>query len=963
MKSSISNARRRERGMTLAEALIAVLVFAVVFLAALMLYNTANRAYIATDSATVQQQNARFAMDRLVQTIENGGAFYNVTGSNTIPDEQIEDADQAVVFVRGDYNNSRETSLQNTAHPYVTVGNSEIVGYILRKPGGDANNTVNITMHFDTTTASPGRDATISGATISNEETVSVRAAAQDLADETNPPYQLTRVTFDDSGNPVYEVVADNIFRLSFDYTKKDGTALATTAMGGEDAQRADRALIRKINVNLISMSDRPDFRYTDSTVYSPVEGTTTKRYRKFALNEYVNAPNLGVKGSRHSPTPEIVIAAPPALTVCTGHDRNFYLSWAASPTAGISTYNVHIAGPTAALTYDRSAGGTSFQWKQEDSTIQNYTFSVWGISGEYIGTASPTVTKASTHESTSVPSFPSNMVATGVANLNEINVTWDPVNTSTSAITAATCTTNPGGAVSVPPASWGGSAPDLSEYHVYRKLLTPTNGVTGTFTVDNTAPPAGTRVDTYSISGFANTTPTSNDFTDHTAAPCGRYFYRTVAYDSGGNPTTLTSSSGSAAMSTPGYFIPTDTSIVPQKPSAPSPVGAVSPPSGSPAQWTITMGWPLVVRDSNGAPALATHYQLIRERQTGSSGWGPDSTRDYYETNQQPTPDVMNASQSYRYAVRAIYDCGAVGDSDRISADSDWYNLTCTFTPTVTATGTSIGNGTASNPWELDYPDSVDVSAPSGSTIQSVAFTLKEQATGIVIDAGTDTTAPFQYGYSNQQDGTIYRLEMLATSTAGCTYTGVYYIRDAPPVPACLLGTTVRTGPALTLIQTGSNCAAGTPGGAAGKKGTGKLGTATWTYTVPNSSATDALTLKQIKVDWSPDSAHSDATLTAITFPTSTSTIDLTTTSSNNAPTSTGLLNVPPTARIVSANTTTYQIKIKFTYASCDLDMTALPITKICLVYTSPATGTQLRTCNLVGAAVSGSNNPNGCD
>jgi Tfp pilus assembly protein PilW len=290
MKSSISNARRRERGMTLAEALIAVLVFAVVFLAALMLYNTANRAYIATDSATVQQQNARFAMDRLVQTIENGGAFYNVTGSNTIPDEQIEDADQAVVFVRGDYNNSRETSLQNTAHPYVTVGNSEIVGYILRKPGGDANNTVNITMHFDTTTASPGRDATISGATISNEETVSVRAAAQDLADETNPPYQLTRVTFDDSGNPVYEVVADNIFRLSFDYTKKDGTALATTAMGGEDAQRADRALIRKINVNLISMSDRPDFRYTDSTVYSPVEGTTTKRYRKFALNEYVNA-------------------------------------------------------------------------------------------------------------------------------------------------------------------------------------------------------------------------------------------------------------------------------------------------------------------------------------------------------------------------------------------------------------------------------------------------------------------------------------------------------------------------------------------------------------------------------------------------------------------------------------------------------------------------------------------------
>ena len=62
MKNAITNRRRRERGMTLAEALIAVLVFSVVFLAALMLYNTANRAYIATDSATIQQQNARFAM-------------------------------------------------------------------------------------------------------------------------------------------------------------------------------------------------------------------------------------------------------------------------------------------------------------------------------------------------------------------------------------------------------------------------------------------------------------------------------------------------------------------------------------------------------------------------------------------------------------------------------------------------------------------------------------------------------------------------------------------------------------------------------------------------------------------------------------------------------------------------------------------------------------------------------------
>jgi Tfp pilus assembly protein PilW len=965
MRISISNSRRGQRGMTLAEALIAVLVFSIVFLAALMLYNTANRAYLATDAATIQQQNARFAMDRLMNTLRNAGAGYNVTGSNTIPDEQIEDADSAAVFVRGDFDNARENgtpNLENAAHPYVSVGNDEIVGYILRKPGGDTVNTVNITMHFDTTTDSGGRDATLAGTTPSNEEDVIVRAAAQSLADETNPPYQLTRVTFNDSGVPQYEVIADNIFRLSFGYTKKDATALAAASMGGDDAQRADRALIRKIDVSLVTMANRPDFRYTDPNTYTPAETTLTKKFRKFNLAEFVAAPNLGVKGSRHSPTPAITIDPPASITVCTGHDRNFYVYWTPTTTAGITDYQVHVTGTGTDYPDNQLAIGTnSLRYTQPEATIQALTFTVAGISGPYTGTYSTAVTKTSTHEGTSVPAAPVNIITGGVTGQNAMSVTWNGVTTSTSAINTATCTTQPGSITSVPPASWGGAAPDLQEYHVYRKILTPTNGVTGAFDVNGANPTAGNRIDNYTLGGFADTTPTTNAFTDKSAAPCGRYFYKIVGYDSGGFPTALTSSSGSAAMANAAFYIPPG-GITPQVPTKPGPVGGtLASPSGSPPSWSVLLTWPWDVRDSTGEPALTTHYQIVREHDTGSSGnWTSDGAPlDVYETNQMTTPDILNANAAYRYKLRAIYDCSAVGDTDRV-AESDWYVLSCTFTPAVAATGTTIGDGSQNNPWELDYPDYVEVTAPSGSTIQRVDFTLKEDSSGDTITQTSQTTAPFRFGYANQQDGTIYRLEMTATSTAGCTYSAVKYIRDAPPVPACLLGTSTRTGPTLTLDQTGTNCASTTPGGALGKKGANKTGTATWKYTIPNSSSIDDLTLKQIRVEWARDVTHGDATLTAITFPAASGTVSITTTSSNNTPAFTGLFNVPPTARLVGANTTTYQIQIKYTYNACDLDMTAAPITGICLVYTSPNTGTQSRFCNLVGTTA---NNPSSCD
>lgn len=963
--ATISNRRRRERGMTLAEALIAVLVFSIVFLAALMLYNTANRAYIATDSATIQQQNARFAMDRVMNTLRSAGAGYNVTGVSNIPDEQIEFADQSAVFVRGDFNNQRETALQNTAHPYVTVGNNEIVGYILRKPGDDTVNTVALSMRLDTTTTG-GRDATLSGTTPAGEESVSVRAGVKDLTQTWNPPYQLVRVTFNDAGSPVYEVVADNVFRMSFVYTKADGTTMTT--YGGADTDRAERALIRKIDVNLITMAEKPDFRYTDTATYTPAEGAATKRYRKFSLAEFTVASNLGLKGKRHSASPPLDIAAVPTLTVCTGHDRAFYLSWGATPTAGVTDYEVHVQGAAPIvndLVYVTNATTLRYQQKLPDQTIQALTFTVNGISGAYSGQSSPQVVKTATHDtSQSIPATVANLQWTAPGN-NALSLTWDPLRTSTGTITTATCTTMPGGATSAPPAPWNHEAPDLREYHVYRKILTTTNGATGGFSPTDTNPPGGTRVDNFSVGGgMTNTTPatdtlseTTSALTDFTAAPCGRYFYRVIGFDSGPLPTAI-SGLGSAAMSTPSFYIPRP-GVTPEKPATPSPTATGVVMSGG--NYNLTVQWQPDLKDSAGAAAYTAHYKLHRERAlSGSPGtWTADGApRDYYETYQIAAADALpvnppgfgSQTASYRYRVEAIYDCGDTGIGDTVrSIFSDYYTVTCTFTPTVAATGTSIGNGTQANPWELDYPDYVQVTAPAGVTIANVQFTLKEDVTGNIITGPTTVaTAPFRFQYFNQQDLTIYRLEVLATSSTGCTFSNVYYIKDAPPTPACLLGTSTSSGP--TSVVPNGNCG-------------NKIITTTMTYTVPNTSTTDDLTLKQIDVKWAMDSAHADATIQGITFPTNQTvfpTQNGCTTSGGVCSGDTGLVTIPAAAAAVIRNTSTYTITFNWDYNKCPGAITSTPITSICLVYTSPATGATQRFCNLVGAT---SNNPGSCN
>lgn len=958
--------RHSQRGMSLAETLLALLVFTVVFLSALALYQAASKAYTSTDAATVQQQNARFALDRMTENIRDAGASVNPLGKSTLADEQIEGAWQSAIFMRADYDSGRETALESATHPMITTGNDEIVGYVLQKAGGGAY-TIDVKMDL---TPATGRDA-LKAAAPTSEETATVRVAARTLAEQTDPPYDLTRVTFNAAGSPQYQVIATNIFRLSYTYQNAAGTTIIGTgfgAYGAADAERDGRANIRRIGIDLITMADRPDFGFRDTKTYTPAEGAATKNRRKFRLTQQIMASNLGLKGSRHYNLPSEHIDAPPQLKVCVGHNLYYYIKWTASPTAGITNYTVKITAASPPINTSTDAiGVTEIRWKQTEPTLQAYTFAVAGVSGASVGDYSSNAVITSWHDLTnSKPSVPTG-VAAGAGSGNTMALSWNAVTTNSATVTSSTaCTTvgtSPG--PSAPTSPWNTEAPDMKEYRVYRGLLCPSCPAPAIPNGNSlTATDPGYRVDNVPYAGISNTTPTTNAFTDNTAAPCSEYYYRIKAFDTAN---LSTAGDGSATLGSSARFIPA-AGILPGTPPAPAPVGGVV---ATPATSTVTLAWPHVNVDSTGRPAATAHYILVRQKNINSTGWQADTSSNYYETNSTSAITVPNLTSpgnlaiKYRFAVLAQYDCGAVGDTNRTTAlptpdtNPNWYYLTCSFTPSITPSGQSSGDGSYGNPWVMDQGDTVRVGV--AGTVSNVQFTLREEGTNVIIvPAAVDSTDPFEFVYSNQVDNVVYRLEVKATSPTGCAYTNNFYISDAPPTPACLFGTTVIANPATHDLQdNGNNCASGTPGYPG--KGSNKTSFSEFTYTITNSSPSEALTLQAIKIDWARDTNHSDAVLAGITFPkTGGGTVNLA--PGSNSPPSTNEVNVPANTLVIPAGATSYQIKVKFTFNSCDLLMpnSPPPVSKFCLIYRSPVTGTQDRKCNIIGTTTG---NPTNCN
>ena len=748
----VNRRSNQQRGMSLVETLVALLVFTVVFLVALALYQQATKAYQATDSATIQQQNARFAMDRLHETIRDAGANYNPRGRSNVPDEQIEGAWQSAVIVRGDFDNdqvggrSGESSLENTTFPIVTTGNDEIVAYILTKPGSITTSAAGVndeavTLIADLRSSDGKRDA-VKGLTlpISGEETVTIYAAATNLAQQTDPPYQLSRVTWQpNSVAPTQQVIAENIFRLAFTYSKADGTnAITETTDGGEDDQRDERELIRKIGIDLITMTDRPDLGYTDPTNWAdvppapagsswaaaPAEGTSTKNRRKFQLSQEVYALNLGLKGSRHSMQPAVTIEPPPRLTVCIGHHLNYWLSWEPSPTANVDYEITMESAVTPTFATTETTTGTTYLFKDPNDLERAVTFKVRGYMGTSFSDWTGEVTMTADHDTAqSVPAAPAN-VAGPIAGATRMDLTWDPVVSSASGYALAggtQCTsvgTSPGSSAPTPP--WSTAAPDVKNYRVYRNGAW--NAAPGFTPTD-----PGNRVDTLSVSGMTNTTPTSSTFTDNTAAPCAEYHYRLKTYDT----ENVASPDASAAMGTTAKYLAAG-GLEPATPAPPVPIGNVTIVGGN---WTFQLGWTPVYRDSTNTRSYTAMYRLQRQKELNGSGvWTNDGITQEYDRTQMASPMSLPATEGtqpvkYRYRVIAVYPCGTTfggSETDRES-ESDWYYVVCT-TPgghsiTITA---PLENQVIELPNETSFIPAITYTPAAGSQWDSFTAEIR---------------------------------------------------------------------------------------------------------------------------------------------------------------------------------------------------------------------------------------------
>ncbi len=770
-KSRPARNRPSERGLTLIEALVAITVFAVVFIAALTLYSVASSAYLRTDSAVIQQQNVRFSMDRMSETLRDAGAGYNILGARNMADEQVEGMWESAVFVRGDFDGMRETALENTTFPIVTTGNDEIVGFVLRKDGSTQTppvnyNTVPIQVKLDL--SGSGRDAIFTSNTaITGEETVTVNVAATNVAGQTNAPYQLVRVTFSGT-TPQYEVIADNVYQLKFDYLPETGSASVAGIGSGADSERDERALIRKIAVRLVGQTDRRDMSLK-----------TVTGNRTFTLEQQILPSNLGITGGRHDLNPPLTLPAPVYITACTGHCRTHVIRWpSAGP--GVLNYTVNITaaaatgsnGAVGAYTFDADVTGGALQFVFTDPTAditagvtRQFTFKVAPTSGGAIGSYSPAVNLTAQNDQQSQPSVVENVDATAASGENALSVTWDPVTMNVGPVTATSYCTSAGvgNAGNTMPSPLNAQAIDLTNAKVYRvRSNGSNNGTAATGEITSTA------------IGTLKNDPAPGPFTDRLAAPCESYFYRVKACDycAAASPFGI-SPAFSAAMTTARSFTPA-TGV---EPGVPAGLGAAGAVASDGTNYTFDLKWDPVITTADGTPAAVSHYQVERSFRVGATGTysRPIEIDVDVEANEVPqvaqniaVTDGNGTSLNYRYQVRAIYDCAPA----RRGALSAEYVLSCTPGAGVTLV--------------VDEPSRGDVFLRPGDSAAPLQLrTTGSGFTGADVVIKLGTTVVHSASITGPPSAGVYAFPNWAIGTTSIA-DGIYTMEAAATVNGC---------------------------------------------------------------------------------------------------------------------------------------------------------------------------------
>ena len=347
---------RATRGFTLVEVLVASALFLFIALAALSVFNDANKVYKAGDSSAEMQQRTRLAFDVMLDELRRAGFDYNRDGdANPYPDatdEQIEYVGAHAITIRGnldygDASTGRESAYElhpgdtgygTSCCPIVTTANDEIVTYALRSDDS-SKNVGTIALKVDTSQPrNAGRDNT--GAVVGEE---TVRITNVDLTGN-NPPYTLMRFSLDDQGAVVEQLVAASIRNMTFTYEGSDGlqtwcpspasdgscptgTSVDFATLGGGDDRttgdgqgRSGRSAIRRFNVELVGMTAIDQPRYVDRT------DTKMPGRRKLVLDGTVVPQNLGLKGQPD--ITDVDASVPTNVTVCADQCNTIRVEW-----------------------------------------------------------------------------------------------------------------------------------------------------------------------------------------------------------------------------------------------------------------------------------------------------------------------------------------------------------------------------------------------------------------------------------------------------------------------------------------------------------------------------------------------------------------------------------------------------------------------------------------------------------
>jgi prepilin-type N-terminal cleavage/methylation domain-containing protein len=962
-KQAGSSFSRASRGFTLTEVLVAMAIFGIVFVAALLMYDRSNRIFKTGVESADMQQNTRVAFDKMVAEIRMAGYDYDRDGFPTAagqaqqPDEQIEYAHRRAITFRANLDfadpatsklgSGRESALEMfdaatgigdpaSKFPIVTTGNHEIVTYALQSVNGTNPDT--ITFFADVTDGTnPKRQAYPGGQA---EDQITIDGVDLCTNGCNSPPYTLMRITLNETGQPVRTPLANNIRSMTLTYFNDSAgtSALNITDPGGGQwsptnpaasaAPRAERSRIKAVGLQIIGMNDQPDPGYRDPNETLATANPDVRRFRKYRVETLVAPRNLGKRGMREQQT------APPGIptlnAVTFGYCGTVLLEWTAPPESG-STGTVE----GYVLLWDENIGSTSPPVKSLtigsaatqgfiaglDPTRQ-YRFTVAATNSW--GTTFTTQYVTGYPKNRSTQEAPSNLIASGRGEggdplPNQIVLSWTPP--------AANLTTADQGIRRQPNGSFEQRLirPEASETRSVEIWRSTTQNFNLTCSGNSCQPVAG---DT-TTQKVGDASGAAASFIDTMAANCTEYFYRIRIIE---HCVTSSTHNESPGVPVSDFYPPLLTPAIPGyaettvAPAAPLDlrVGDVQC-SGN---CDVELRWPMVAVDVNNNPIMVNSYRInitrdgslieMRDIDLQNGLVLNNGVASYVLRNLAPR-NGENAEHRYEFTVEAEQ-CGSRGVPSMV-ARYPACNFANGGTPVATVSGSLGGSGSFAAPFEIESDAVITVASSNGAMLQSAKGDVYDIFTGariLEMTAPPGTSASFQFVWPAQaQEGAIYRVDYTIVDAQGCAGYGTMYMMNIQI--SCL----VQSPAVMTFNQTTS------------------------VVTVPIRNTSEyALNIIGLRVDWNEENAQppcknngcADVWVQGATFPTATGRInatltgDLQTTGTFTATAGTGVRQLDPND--TSGN---YTITVTFADDYNNQNIGSNPIISLTIIYKLP--------------------------